>query len=119
MLAAEERQRQLQAAEGPRPARAVEQCLSALSALETMGMWPGKLDPISEHQIDDVRQQWARIQRKARAQAVRVPVTENAGLSAALHRALARFQVEVRRLARILPQTAASVGQQSVSSRRR
>jgi hypothetical protein len=105
MQAAEERQRQLRAAEGPRSAQAVAECLSALSALDAMGMWPGELDPISERQVDEVRRRWARIQRKARAQAVQVQRPENAALSAAIRRALVRFQADVRRLARTLPRT--------------
>jgi hypothetical protein len=60
-------QRTLQASEGPRPARAVAQSLSALSALETMGRWPGPRDPVSERAIEEVRRRWARIQQRARA----------------------------------------------------
>jgi hypothetical protein len=56
MRAAEERQRQLRAAEGPRPAQAVAESLSALNALETMGMWPGPSDPISERRAQEVRE---------------------------------------------------------------
>ena len=59
-------QRELQAAEGPRPARAVAQSLSALSALETMGRWPGPRDAVSERAIEEVRRHWARIQWRAR-----------------------------------------------------
>ena len=65
--ASERMQRTLQAIEGPRPARAVAQSLSALSALETMGRWPGPRDPVSEHAIEEVRRRWARIQQRARA----------------------------------------------------
>jgi len=60
-------QRTLQAIEGPRPARAVAQSLSALSALETMGRWPGPRDPVSARAIEEVRRRWARIQQRARA----------------------------------------------------
>jgi hypothetical protein len=60
-------QHSLQAAEGPRPARAVAQSLSALSALKTMGRWPGPRDPVSERAIEEVRRRWARIQQRARA----------------------------------------------------
>ncbi len=108
MRAAEERQRQLRAAEGPNPAQAVEECLSALSALDAMGMWPGGLDPISERQVDDVRRRWAHVQRRARAQAVRMRFPEDPALRAAIRRAVAQFQADVRRLARALPRTAAS-----------
>lgn len=59
-------QRSLQAAEGPRPARAVAQALSALAALEAMGRWPGPRDPVSERAVAEVRRRWARIQRHAR-----------------------------------------------------
>jgi len=64
--AAEQRQRQLQAAEGPRPERAVAQSISALSALEAMGRWPGPRDPVSERAVLEVRRRWASIQRHAR-----------------------------------------------------
>jgi len=57
----------LQATEGPRPDRAVVQSLSALSALETMGRWPGPRDDVSEHAVQEVRRRWARIQQRARA----------------------------------------------------
>jgi hypothetical protein len=60
-------QRGLQASEGPRPAHAVAQSLSALSALETMGRWPGPRDAVSERAIQEVRRRWARIQQRARA----------------------------------------------------
>jgi hypothetical protein len=56
----------LQAAEGPRPARAVAHALSALAALEAMGRWPGPRDPIAERAVAEVRRRWARIQRHAR-----------------------------------------------------
>jgi len=92
MRAAEERQRQLRAAEGPNPAQAVAECLSALSALDAMGMWPGELDPISERQVDDVRRRWARIEHRARAEAVQVQTTQSAALSAAIRRAVVRFR---------------------------
>ncbi len=65
--AAAQAQRALQASEGPRPARAVAQALSALSALETMGRWPGPRDAVSERAIDEVRRRWARVQHRARA----------------------------------------------------
>lgn len=61
------RQRTLQAMEGPRPARAIAQSLSALSALETMGRWPGPRDVVAERAIEEVRRRWARIQKRARA----------------------------------------------------
>lgn len=64
--AAERLQRAMQAAEGPRPDRAVAHSLSALSALEAMGEWPGPRDPVSERAVVEVRRRWARIQRHAR-----------------------------------------------------
>ncbi len=91
MQAAEERQRALRAAEGPRPAQAVAESLSVLNALEAMGRWPGPRDPISEQGVQHVRERWARIQGRARAQAL---------LEKAVAGALARFHVEIRRLAR-------------------
>jgi predicted P-loop ATPase len=91
MQAGEERQRSLRAAEGPRPAQAVAECISALNALEAMGMWPAPLDPISEQNVQEVRDRWARIQRRARAQAL---------LEKAVAGAVARFHVDLRRLAR-------------------
>lgn len=99
MQASEELQRQLRAAEGPRPTQAVAECLSALDALDAMGMWPGELDPISEQQVDDVRRRWAHIQRRARAQAVPARATEDVALRAAIRRAIARFQADLQRLA--------------------
>ena len=67
MQVAEERQRALRAAEGPRPAQAVAECLSILNALEAMGRWPGPRDPVNEHGVQEVRGRWARIQRRSRA----------------------------------------------------
>jgi hypothetical protein len=91
MQAAEKRQRALRAAEGPRPAQAVAECLSALNALEAMGRWPGPRDPVNEQNVQEVRDRWARIQRRARAQAL---------LEKAVAGAVARFHVDIRRLAR-------------------
>jgi SLT domain-containing protein len=65
MLAAE-RNRELVAREGPRPAQAVAEALSAVAALETMGIWPGPRDPVSEAAVLQVRRRWARIQRRAK-----------------------------------------------------
>ncbi len=58
--------RQANAEEGPNPAQAVAEALSAASALATMGMWPGPRDPASEAAVLEVRRRWARIQRKAK-----------------------------------------------------
>lgn len=91
MQVAEERQRALRAAEGPRPAQAVAECLSILNALEAMGRWPGPSDPISEQGVQEVRERWTRIQRRARAKAL---------LEKAVAGAVARFHVDIRRLAR-------------------
>lgn len=67
--AAAARQRELSREEGPRPEQAVAEALSALAALEAMGMWPGPRDPVSERGVAAVRDRWARIQRRARAAA--------------------------------------------------
>ena len=65
MLAAE-RSRELVAREGPLPAQAVAEALSAVTALETMGIWPGPRDPVSEAAVLQVRRRWARIQQRAK-----------------------------------------------------
>jgi hypothetical protein len=67
LRASADAQRALQASEGPRPARAVSQAMSALSALEGMKRWPGPRDARSERAIQKVRRRWARIQGRARA----------------------------------------------------
>jgi hypothetical protein len=67
--AAAERQRSLLAEEGPRPAQAVAESLSALNALEAMGLWPGPRDEISERGVEQVRQRWAKVQKRAKQQA--------------------------------------------------
>lgn len=58
--------RQAAAAEGPNPAQAVAEALSAANALAAMGMWPGPRDPASEAAVLEVRQRWARIQQRAK-----------------------------------------------------
>jgi hypothetical protein len=67
--AAAERQRRLLAEEGPRPAQAVAESLSALSALAKMGLWPGPRDEISERAVEQVRRRWAKVQQRAKQQA--------------------------------------------------
>ena len=67
--AAAERQRRLLAEEGPRPAQAVAESLSALSALAKMGLWPGPRDEISERAVEQVRRRWAKVQKRAKQQA--------------------------------------------------
>ena len=69
--AAARRQKELLAAEGPRPDQAVAESLAALDALAAMGLWPGPRDPASERQVEKVRVRWARIQRRARQRARR------------------------------------------------
>lgn len=64
--AAADAQRTLQAAEGPRPARAVAQSIAALESLAAMGRWPAPRDPWSERGVEEVRARWVRIQRRAR-----------------------------------------------------
>jgi hypothetical protein len=66
MLAAA-RSRELTAHEGPRPEQAVAEALSAAAALETMGLWPGPRDPVSEAAVLQVRRRWARIQNRAKS----------------------------------------------------
>jgi hypothetical protein len=63
---ATQRQHELLAAEGAQPALAVAESLSALNALETMGMWPASRDAISEQGIQQVRRRWARVQHRAK-----------------------------------------------------
>ncbi len=67
--AAARRQLALLAEEGPRGEQAVEEANAALAALAAMGMWPGPRDPASERQVEAIRARWARIQRRARADA--------------------------------------------------
>lgn len=59
------RGRQAVAAEGPNPAQAVAEALSAVNALAKMGLWPGPRDPASEAAVSEVRERWARIQKRA------------------------------------------------------
>ena len=99
MQAAEQRQRAVRAAEGPRPAQAVAESLSVLNALEAMGRWPGARDPVGEERVQGVRERWARIQRRARAQTLKQGDGGQA-LEAAVARATAQFEAELRRLAR-------------------
>jgi hypothetical protein len=66
---AAERQRRLLAEEGPRPAQAVADSLSALNALEAMGLWPGPRDEIAERGVEQVRRRWAKVQKRAKQQA--------------------------------------------------
>jgi hypothetical protein len=61
-----QRQRSLLAAAGAQPAQAVAESLSALNALDTMGMWPAPRDAISEYGIQQVRRRWARVQHRAK-----------------------------------------------------
>lgn len=63
---AADRQRALVAAEGPRPAQAVAESLSALEALDTMQLWPAPRDPISERAVAQVRRRWAKVQHRAK-----------------------------------------------------
>jgi hypothetical protein len=63
---ATQRQRSLLAADGAQPALAVAESLSALNALDTMGMWPAPRDAIAEQGIQQVRRRWARVQHRAK-----------------------------------------------------
>ena len=60
------RSREVAAAEGPRPAQAVAEALSAVNAMEAMGVWPGARDPVTEAAVILVRRRWARIQTNAK-----------------------------------------------------
>jgi hypothetical protein len=57
--------RQASAEQGPNPAQAVAEALSALNALGQMGLWPGPRDTASEAAVIEVRERWARIQKRA------------------------------------------------------
>jgi len=63
---ATQRQRSLLAADGAQPALAVAESLSALNALDTMGMWPAPRDAITEQGIEQVRRRWALVQHRAK-----------------------------------------------------
>jgi hypothetical protein len=76
--AAAARQQELRRAEGPRPAQAVAEALSAAIAVAAIGRWPGPRDPASEAAVLEVRRRWARIERRARRR-----VAELAGLAEA------------------------------------
>jgi hypothetical protein len=60
------RSREVAASEGPRPAQAVAEALSAVDAMEAMGVWPGARDPVSEAAVLQVRRRWVRIQNNAK-----------------------------------------------------
>ncbi len=64
--AAGQRQRELMRQEGPRPAQAVVEALSAAAAVAADGAWPSGRDPVSERGIEEVRRRWARIGHRAR-----------------------------------------------------
>jgi hypothetical protein len=66
--AASARIAELRRAEGPQPARAVAEALSAARALSETGAWPGPRDPASERSVEEVRSRWACIERRAQAQ---------------------------------------------------
>lgn len=40
--------------------------ISALNAMDAMGMWPTPRDPISERAVQQVRRRWAQVQRRAK-----------------------------------------------------
>ncbi len=62
---ASQRSRQAAADEGPNPAQAVAEAQSAVNALAKMGLWPGPRDPANEVAVSEVRERWARIQKRA------------------------------------------------------
>ena len=53
--AATRRQRELLAAEGPRPEQAVAEALAAINALDALGQWPAPRDAVSEEGVALVR----------------------------------------------------------------
>lgn len=64
--AAAARQRELLAAEGPRPEQAVAEAIAASAALAATGAWPGPRDAVSERAVEKVRQRWVRIAHNAK-----------------------------------------------------
>lgn len=64
--AAAVRSLQVAARRGPDSQQAATEALSAVNALAVMGMWPGPRDPASENAVIDVRNRWARIQKRAK-----------------------------------------------------
>ncbi len=60
------RQRSLLVEKGPDPRQSVAESLSALNAMDAMGMWPTPRDPISERAVQQVRRRWAQVQRRAK-----------------------------------------------------
>jgi hypothetical protein len=66
---AELRQRRLLAERGAQPEQAVAECLDALAALERLGVWPGRRDPVNEREAVQVRARWARLKRGYRSAA--------------------------------------------------
>lgn len=64
--AAEQRIRESRGADGPRPAQAVAESLSALDAMYRMGLWPGPRDPIDNRGVEIVRARWAKVEHRAR-----------------------------------------------------
>lgn len=45
--------------EGPNPAQAVAEALSAVNALAEMGLWPGPRDAANAAAVNEVRKRWA------------------------------------------------------------
>ena len=64
---AAERQRELVAQRGARPAQAEAECLDALSALELLGLWPGPRDAVHEREAKALRARWAKLKRGYRS----------------------------------------------------
>jgi hypothetical protein len=67
-IAAARRQLELSASEGPNPAQAVAEALSAFELVTRGKRQPSQRDPISERDVTEVRRRWARIQKLAKAQ---------------------------------------------------
>ena len=65
--AAADRQRDLLEERGADPAQAIAECLSALAALERLGVWPGPRDAVQEREDESLRTRWARLKRGYRS----------------------------------------------------
>jgi hypothetical protein len=65
-VAAARRKLELCAEEGPDPQQAVAEALSAFDLLSRATGHPSERDPVSEHEVAEVRRRWARIQKRAK-----------------------------------------------------
>ncbi|HEY4239362.1 MAG TPA: hypothetical protein VGM88_06075 [Kofleriaceae bacterium] len=67
MELAAERSREAFAAAGPQPEQAVREAKSAYAAAKHMGLLARPRDPVSQAAIDELRERWARVKRRADA----------------------------------------------------